>query len=175
MNQQDWQHKDPLKGPRCIAVALGFGVLTLIILLVLVKTAHCEMPDAPSERMMVHTPVAPAPAYRIVDRPFVTVYALYWGSAVFDFYTTSRGTGNPACLYWEGNSDLGKHPSNGRIAGYAMGEAAAVTVGGIALKALGRHLGMSRRMATLVSSGPALWGTRWHVKGGMSWVRTGCL
>lgn len=134
----------------------------------------------PDERMIVHnTPDHDPPTYKLVDRQFVIVHALYLGAAAFDYYTTVRGLANTGygpgqCDYHEGNRDLGPHPHSGRVVGYAIGEVAAVVAGDLALKALGRHLRVPKIVATLVSSGPAMYGIGMHVHGGMGWVKTGC-
>jgi hypothetical protein len=149
-----------------------------------------ELPEAPhlsarhanetypsSEWMVVHNTPSLATddkRDRIFDWQFLVVHGVYGASVAFDDYATARGLGQP-CGFEEGNPDLGRNPTVGRIAVHGAVEFGMVVAGDAALKWFGRRQGLPHWLNGVGGSLAAAIGTRKHLRGGLAWVHTGCL
>lgn len=134
------------------------AALVMVLGGVMVSTAHCQLPDAPS-----YTP-------RTVDKGFVALAALNAGVTFADGLTTVqvRGPGNRCNEVW-GRALYGVHPTVGRTAVVMGGIAVATTAAAYVLKR--KHARVWRLQLWQV---PLVWQTYTHAQGLASNVSSTC-
>lgn len=113
-----------------------------------------------------------APAYRVIDWSFVAVHTVHGAALAWDFRRTAIGVSN-GCA--EASTNLGPHPSTGRLVGVGLAEFGGVMALDIGMRLLARHQRLPRWLGIAGGSiGPGI-GTFRHVQGALSWGRTECL
>ena len=134
------------------------AALVMVLGGVMVSTAHCQLPDAPS-----HTA-------RTVDKGFVALVALNGGVTFADGLTTVqvRGLGNRCNETWS-PALYGQHPTVARTAVVMGGIAVATTAAAYVLKR--KHARVWRLQLWQV---PLVWQTYSHAQGLASNIASTC-